>query len=117
MNWYKKSQLSNLPGGFVFPSDKDEAYFSGDDDPYEVIERGKERRRQDYIGVGDAKKRYDRWKKVYPHLDKIEELEKQLKNPNISDIERKDIRKRIGFSTSAISKILNTPGEITEAPF
>ena len=115
MNWYKKSQLSNLPGGFVFPSDKDESYFSGDDDYANIKYKKDLQRRDDDIGFQDSKKRNERWRKVYPHMDKIKELEEQLKNPNISDMERKDIRKRIGFSTAAISHILNTVGEVSDS--
>ena len=115
-NYIKLSQLSNLPGNFTFPSDKDEAYFSGDDD-YADIEYEKDRQlNRDYVGIQDSTKRNERWSKIYPHIDKLNELGEQLKNPNISEIEAKDIRKKMSYSTSAISKILNTPGEISMSP-
>jgi len=117
MNWYKKSRLENLPGGFEFPSDADEAYFSGEDDPWDVKEDIIQRRRRDYKGFGESMKRNERWSKIYPHQEAIKILEEQLNNPGIGEEERKRIRKRIGVHNAAISKIFSGVGKPIDVRF
>ncbi len=111
MNWYKKSQLSNQHNRNVFPSDEDEAYFLGEDDPYEIREKKLERRRNDYMGVGNSFQRNKRWRKIYPHQEEIKKLEEQLKNHSIGEEERKMIKNRIGVHNRAIDSIFRGVGK------
>ncbi len=117
MNWYKRSQLSNHPHRNVFPSDFDESYYLGEDDPWYVKEDSLQRRRRDYEGFGESAKRNERWKKIYPHQDEIKILEEQLKNLDIGEEERKSIRKRIGVHNAAIARIFSGVGKPIDVRF
>lgn len=113
---YKKAQLSNHPHGDVFPSDRDEAYFLGEDE-YANIEHEKEQQEnRDYIGIQDATKRYERLSKVRSNQDAIKRLEEELHNPNTDEARKGSIRLQIGKHVGAISNILNTPGKSSTPP-
>jgi hypothetical protein len=116
LNWYKTAALTNLPGGFTFPSDRDLAYFSGDGDYTEDEYRKKQQRNCDYVNTQDAIKRDERWRKIYDHKENIKELEQKLKKPNITDSEIQLINKSIGILNDAISRIMNATGELSTSP-
>lgn len=116
MNWYKQAQFGNRSPIGIFPSDEDEAYFKGEDDWGNINDEKMRGEVEDERGVGESMKRTERWSKVYPHIEKIQELKEQLNNPNIDDVERKRIKNKIGVHTSSISNILGTAGKPVEGP-
>jgi len=112
-NWYKKIIESQFYGqSRKTPEDKNRInpYLFEDSefdlDPFYEMKNEIEKDNANYFAE-ENRIRFEKEKKVRDHEDVIKELEEQLKNPLLSEEDKKIINKRIGYKRAAISKILN----------
>lgn len=100
MNWYKKSQ-----NRWLYPSDRDMSYYKGEDN-YDDDQLSKWRQKdKEELLIDRGKKRFDKWRKIYINQDAIAGLEEQLKNPMLSDEQKKKIQLQIGKHRGAITHL------------
>jgi hypothetical protein len=113
MNWYKKiqpiknviySQEVRLPRA-------DETiyqYYQGEDEPVNIREQKQnedERVKRDYF---EDIIRYKTRRKIFLYEEEIKALQKQLRNPNLSSMQRDKIEKQIRVYYNKITKIRNS---------
>ena len=117
MNWYNR-QLKiaqstkhwNADQQRRMPEDIREIYeyYKGEDEPIDRKKQYVLRNERANEMASEDKIRHERRSKVHKHEEIIKELREKLKDLTLPEYQRNDIIKQIGYSTSAISKILNT---------